>query len=122
MRAVASDLRPERLDVVSLRLGRCGTGRDECRSTTRFKYGKGPLCDITSDGIEYGVAFGHYFGEIVGVVIDDLIGTEAADIIVVGRAGGRDHMGAYMLGELEGEAGDAARPTLDQDHLAGLEL
>ena len=45
-----------------------------------------------------------------------------AHIVDVRGARGRDHAGADMLGKLNGEAGNAARPALDQDRLAGLEL
>ncbi len=122
MKAVSTDLRPESLYIVSRRLRRPGAGSNKRGSSTRLQHGKGTLGHVTAHGIEHDVAIGHHLGEILGVVIDDLVGTKVAQIIVVRRAGRRDHTRPYMLGELDGEAGDAARPTLDQDHLAGLEL
>ena len=41
---------------------------------------------------------------------------------MVRRPGSRDHMGADVLGKLNGEAGDSARPSLDQDRLPRLQF
>ena len=64
----------------------------------------------------------HDLGEILRVVVDDLVGAEAAHVVEVGRAGGRDDARADMLGELDGEARNAAGAALDEDGLAALEL
>ena len=50
--------------------------------------------------------------EILRVIVDDLIGPETPDIVHVGGAGRGDDVSAEVLGELNGEAGDAARATL----------
>ena len=126
MRSRCARARPTggRSDVRSPRggLGRLRAGSNKGGAPARLEHREGFLRHLAADGIEDGVAIGHDLREIAGIVVDDLVGAEAAHIVAVRRARGRDHAGADMLGQLDGEAGDAARPALDQDGFSGLEL
>ena len=51
-------------------------------------------------------------------VVDDVVGTERADEVQLGRAGDARHLGAQALGDLDGERADVARRTDDQDLVA----
>src|SRR6185503_2505365 len=62
------------------------------------------------------------FGKVLRVVVDYLIGAEAAHIIDIGGAGSRDHARAQMLGELDREACNPAGTALNEDGLAALKL
>src|SRR5882672_5483060 len=67
-------------------------------------------------------SIGHDLSEIAGVVVDNFISSDVAQIGLVCRTRGRDHMGTDMFGKLNGEAGDPARSALDQDPLPGLQF
>ena len=60
-------------------------------------------------------------GDVVAAVVDDDVGAEALDELGVGdaRRGGDER--AEVLGELDGDGADAARPGLDEDPLTGLD-
>jgi hypothetical protein len=60
--------------------------------------------------------------EVLGIVVDDLIGAEAAHVVTVRCARRGDYASTNLLGELNGEAGDAARPTLDEDRFSAVQL
>src|SRR5262245_2364777 len=122
MPARASDRRPQRAHVATIGGGRLGARRDEGGAAARLEHREGLLGDVAADGIEDGVTTTHRLREIGGVVVDDLVGPEAAHIGLIGRARGGDHVGAEMLGELNGKARDATRPALDQDFLSAFEL
>src|SRR5262249_51897888 len=118
----APNRRSQRLDVIARRFRRLRARRDEGGPTARPEHRERPLCHLAADGIEEGIAIGHHLREIDRIVVDDFVSAEAAHVIVVGCARSRDHVGADMLGELNGEAGDPARPALDQNRLARLEF
>ena len=122
MLARASNWRPERLHVIAIGLWRLRAGCDKSRPPTQLEYRKAPLRNVAADRIENGVAIGHHLGEISGVVVDNFICPDIAQIGMVWRAGGRDHTCADMLGKLNGKAGDPARPALDQDRLSRLQF
>src|ERR1700720_2707993 len=118
MRPVASDVRPQGYNVAAVRLRRlCSRGDKGCPAAW-FQHSERPLRDISADGIEDGVAVSHDLGEIHCIVVDDLIGTNFAQIIMVRRACSRDHASTQMFCQLYGKARDTARSTLDQDRLA----
>ena len=56
------------------------------------------------------------------MVVDDLVGAELAYMVVIGCAGGGDHLGTEVLGELDGKSAHATGAALDEDGLPGLEL
>ena len=117
--AGALDRRPERGDIVARGLRRLCPRGDEGRASARLEHRERALRHVAADGVEDGVAIARGLREIPRVVVDDFIGAEPAHVIVVRRTRGRDHVGADMLGELNGEAGDPACPALDEDRLAG---
>src|SRR6266511_6305552 len=102
--AGAADRRPQRDYVIACRLRRVRSGSDKGRPTTRLEHRERALRNVPADGVENGVAVPHGLSEIDHVVVDDFIGSEAAHIIMIRRVRGRDHTGADMLGELNGEA------------------
>ena len=120
--AGAADRWPQRDDVIACRFWRLRPGSDKGRPTAWLEHGERTLRDVPADGVENRVAIPHGLSEIDHVVVNDFIGSEAAHIIMIRRARGRDHAGADMLGELNGEARDSARPALNEDRLARLEL
>jgi hypothetical protein len=73
-----------------------------------LEHGERPLRNIAADRIEDRIAVGHHLCEIAGVVVDGLIGAEAAHVGVVGRARGGDHAGADMLCQLDRKNGNPA--------------
>jgi len=116
MRSIWRRARPTggRSDATSSRLGLGACAPDA------MKAARPP--GLSTDGVEDGVAILRHLSEILRVVVDDFVGSEATHIVAVRRARGGDHMGADMLGELNGKAGDATRPALDEDRLPALEL
>jgi len=61
--------------------------------------------------------------DVLGLVVDDLIGAERADEVRrLGAAHRRQHAGAARLGDLDGRGADAAGPALHEHGLAGLEI
>src|SRR5215472_6527880 len=122
MPAGASDRRPERSYVIAWRLRRLRPGSDKGCPTARLEHRERALRYVAADGIEDGVAIGDNLSEIRRFVVDDFVGSKAANVVVIGRARGRDHTGADMLGELNGEAGHSACSALDENRLAGLEF
>src|ERR1039458_6088147 len=122
MLASTSNWRPERRHIIAIGLWRLRAGSNESGATARLEYREGFLRHISADGIEDGVATGYNLSEILCVVVDDLIGSEVADIVTVRRARRRDHTGADMLCKLNSEAGDPARSALNQNRLAGLQF
>src|ERR1019366_93200 len=122
MSAVAFDVGTQGLDIVARRLEAVRRRRDPHQFPAGLKHRVAAGADITADGVEHHVADRTDGGEILAVVVDHTVGTEAADIGVITGAGGRDHGGAEMLGKLHGKSGDAAGATLDQNGLTRFEL
>jgi len=54
-------------------------------------------------------------GEVLGRVVDDMIGAEVANDVGVGAAADRCHVGTAMLGELDGDGADGPRGAVDED-------
>src|SRR5262245_21008902 len=96
--------------------------RDEGTAAARAQHRERFLRDVAADRVEHGVAIGDHLGEVPGVVVDDLVGADATQVLMIGRAGDGNHAGADMLGELDREAGNAAGAALNENPLAGLEL
>src|ERR1019366_534968 len=122
MLASTSNRGPERRHIIAIGLWRLRAGSNESGATARLEHREGFLRHVAADSIEDGGATGHNLSEILCVVVDDLIGSEVADIVTVRRACRRDHMGADMFCKLNGEAGDPARTALDQNRLPGLQF
>ena len=122
MRAIAPDRRTQRAQVTARRWRRLRTRPDEGRPTTRLEHRKRFLRHSAADGIEDGVAVGNDLGEVGGGIVDDFVGTDCAEIVVVFRPRRGDDAGADVLCKLNGEARDAAGAALDQDRLAGFQL
>jgi hypothetical protein len=57
-----------------------------------------------------------------GGVVDHVVGTQQTDQLQVGGAGHGGHLGPGGLGELDREAADTTRSTIEQDLLSGLDL
>src|SRR5664280_998826 len=122
MLASTSNRGPERRHIIALGLWRLRAGSNEGGATARLEHREGFLRHVSADSIEDGVATGHNLSEIMCVVVDDLIGSELADIVTVRRARRRDHAGSDLLCKLNGKAGDPARTTLNQNRLARLQF
>src|SRR4051794_22270102 len=111
----ASDRRPESLDVAAVGCWWLSAGRNKRRAAAGLEHRTGPLCHIATDRIEDRIAIGRNLRKIDGVVVNNFICSDAAHILKVCRTRGRKNMRANMLGQLNGEAGDPACPTLHQD-------
>src|SRR5450756_1854335 len=96
MLASTSNRGPERGHIIAIGLWRLRAGSNESGATARLEHREGFLRHVAADSIEDGVTTGHDLSEILRVVVDDLIGSEVADIVTVRRARGRDHAGADM--------------------------
>ena len=102
----APDRWPQRYDVAACGLRRLCTRGNEGGATAWLEHGERPLRDIATDRIEDRIAVGHHLCEIANVVVDDLIGAEAAHIVEIGGAGGGDYARADMLGEMNDKTGN----------------
>ncbi len=106
---------------------RCGTGAvspDPMKAARPpgLQNGKRALRHVAADGVEHRVAARNHLREILGVVVDGLVGAEALHVVVVRLARRRDDARADVLCDLYREARDAARPALDQYRFAGFQL
>ena len=63
----------------------------------------------------------HLPGPAGGVIVEDLGGAQAAQVVVVGRAGHAEHPGTGGRGDLHGGAAHASRGGGDEHGLAGLQ-
>ena len=122
MRAIAPDLGAQAFHIRARRGRRGAARRDEGSATARLQYQVRTRSDIAADGVEHGIDVGHDLGEIIFVVVDDLVGTELADVLDVSRARRRDDARTDVLGNLDRKARDAARAALYQYRFAGFEL
>jgi hypothetical protein len=77
-----------------------------------------PSEGLAADRVEDHVDVSRRVFESLGAVVDDGIGTQAADELQVVRRCGRDHVGAAPVCELDGEKTDPARRPVDQHALA----
>src|SRR5262245_21516768 len=119
---VTTNCGAQRLHVGARRDGRGAARGDEGGAPTRLEDRKRARGDIATDSLEHGVHIGHDFGEVLLVVVDDLVGTEAGDVVAVGGTGRGDDVGADMFGELDGKARHSTGAALDENGLATLEL
>ncbi len=122
MRAVAGDVWAQDLHILAARLKSRRRGRDPHQPPARLQHVVGAHLHFAANGVEHDVAIARRLGEILRVVVDRPIGAEALDVIVVAGAGGGDHGGAQMLGQLDPKSGHTSGAALDQDSLAGFEL
>src|SRR5450432_3054988 len=100
---ITSDAWPQTNNIAARRFWRLCAGGYEGRPAAWFQHRERPLRHISADGIEGGVAVAHDLGKIHRVVVDDLIGADLAQIIMVRRACGRNHAGAQMFCQLDGK-------------------
>src|SRR3984957_6278850 len=112
---------PQRGHVAARRRRGLGAGCDESGAAARLEHRKGLHRHVAADRLEHGVDVLHELGEILRLVVDHLVGAEAAHVVEVRAAGGGDDARADVLGELDREARDAAGAALDQDGLAALQ-
>jgi hypothetical protein len=85
MRSIASDARPQGNNVAAVWLRRLCSRGNKGRPPPWFQHSERPLRDISADGIEHGVAVSHDLGKIHSIVVDDFIGPDFAQIIMVRR-------------------------------------
>src|SRR5215831_14800883 len=122
MLAVTGHAWAQGLDITPGRLRALRRGRDPDQAPPWLEHSVGPELDLATDRVEHHVTVGNGLGEILSVVVDHPVRAETAYVVVVARAGRRDHRGTDVLGELDAEAGHATRAALDQNGFAGLEL
>src|SRR6266853_740773 len=100
MLAVAGHAWPQGLDITTGRLRALRGSCDPDQAPPGLEHGVGPELDLATDRVEHHVTVGNSLGEILNIVVDHPVRAETADVVVVARAGRRDHRGANMLGEL----------------------
>ena len=88
---------------------------DPNQPPTRLQHAVRPHLHIVANRVEHHVATGNRFGEVLAAIIDHPIGTEAAHIIGIGRAGSGDHRRAEVFCQLDRETGNPSGAALDQD-------
>lgn len=66
--------------------------------------------NLPSDGSQKDIDVSHPGAHFGGPVVDDLVGAETSDEIVLCPAGGCDDVGAVSLGDLNGEVAPRLRP------------
>jgi hypothetical protein len=121
-RAGAADGGPQRGHIVAIGLRRLRAGRDKGGAAAGPEHREGFLHRLAADHIEDGITIADHADEILRVVVDDLVGAEAAHIVEIPRAGGDDDAGADVLGELNGETRDPAGAAANENRLAALKL
>ena len=72
--------------------------------------------------VEHHVQVADHSREVARLVVDQLVGAQAADEFVLGGARRANHVGAASLGDLHGQVPDAASCPVDQHPLPGREL
>lgn len=94
--------------------------RDQRAARTQGAQGAGAV--VAADGVENDVDIAHRRREVLLRVVDELIGAQAAQEVMLGPPGGADHIRATGLGDLHREMTDAARRGMDQHPCAGPHL
>ncbi len=77
---------------------------------------------IAAQAVEHHVVVTQDGGKVLLLVVDYDVRAQGLHPGDVGRTGGRGHERTEMLGQLDGNAADAARTGLDQHLLALLQL
>src|SRR5262249_6166388 len=121
MRAVAADRGTQGLHIRPWRGRRFGARGDEGDASARFDDRERAPGHLATDRLEDRVNVVHQAAEVVLVVVDNPIGTEAFDVVMVGRARRGDDAGADMLCQLNGVSGHAAGAALYENGLATLQ-
>ena len=75
--------------------------------------------DRAADGVQHDVHVAERLGEVDAAVVDDLVGAEAPDEVVLGGARRAGDVGAASLGDLDRQVADAASARVDQDSVTG---
>lgn len=77
--------------------------------------------DIVDDKLELAVGrkLAQTRANILGLVVDNLVGAETAAEVSVGAGAGGDDVAAERLGDLDAEGSSAAGATVDEDAVAG---
>src|SRR5438874_4531580 len=120
MGTVAREARTQQFDVRARRLKAGRRGRNPDEPATGLQDLVGTNLHLAADRVEYDIAARDGFGEILLLIVDDPLGAERANIIVIASAGGRGDGRTDMLGELDRKTGNTAGAALDQDCLAAL--
>src|SRR5262249_28967645 len=115
MMAVAANRGTQSLHISTWRRGSFGARRDEGGASAWLDDRERAHGHVATDRLEDRIDVIHHAGEVVFVVVDNLIGTEALDVFVVGRARRGDDTGAEMLGQLNGISGHAAGTALNEN-------
>ena len=80
---------------------------------------------VTADGVEHNIHAADMRGEVGGTVVDELIGAQARDEVMLGRARRAGYVSAASLGDLDRQVPDTAAGPMDQHpltlcHLGGI--
>jgi len=86
---------------------------------------EGPIAGLPASAVEQQVDAArnhgtHLLGPVGGMVVKDLAGTQAQQVIMIGRAGHRHHAGAHGRRDLHSGAAHAARGGGDEHGFPGL--
>src|SRR6266513_4377595 len=101
MGTVARDARTQQFDVRARRLKAGRRGRNPDEPATGLQDLVGTNLDLAADRVEHDIVAGDDFREILFLVIEDAVGAERANVIVIASAGSRDDGRTDMLGELD---------------------
>jgi hypothetical protein len=74
---------------------------------------------MVGDEVEDHVVAGAAGGEVLGGVVDHVVGAEGAYVLGLAAAADARHLGAHGLRKLHGESADAARRAVDEHVLPG---
>ena len=84
------------------------TAHDRDQQAARVQHADRAPGDVTANGVEHHIDAVDVGGEVGGAVVDELIGAQARDEIMLGRARGADDVSAASLGDLNRQVPDAA--------------
>jgi hypothetical protein len=94
------------------------TVHDRDQQSARAQHADGAPRGVTADGVEHHVRSVDMLGEVGGTVVDQLIGPQTRDEVMLDRARSADNVSAASLGDLDRQVPDAAAGPMDQYSLA----
>ena len=77
------------------------TPHDRDQQTAGVQHADGAPGDVIANGVEHHIDAVDVSGEVGGTVVDELIGAQARDEVMLGRARSADYVSAASLGDLD---------------------
>src|SRR5689334_14011099 len=118
MRTITADSRPQYCDIRSRLTKSIRRWRDPDQTSSRPQGAVRARLDVAPDSVEHYVAVGDDLREVLGIVVDHTVGSEAANIVYIAGACRGDYSCSQVFRQLDCEASHATCATLDEDCFA----